>query len=362
MYKKEVKSDVVLFGTGSLARSVVYNMATTMASTPLRVLIVGRNRDDVEEVASVAQGRAGATLRAHRFDAITANWGDASIAVDILHAHRPAVTVVAASQQSPWELVDDANAWAQLVEKGGFGVTLPFNASLASQVFRAANATEPRPFIVNACYPDAVNGLLAALGPSDRLIGVGNAAIIESLYRGASGNDKAVRIVAHHRHLGELAAGDERDPPLVYANGTRASLAPVAAALRVIRGKELNWVTGAAASSLLVALVDDRPFSGSVPGPLGEVGGYPITLRHGEIAIDLPPELTMTVARDVNTRASLREGVVIRDGAVRFSPVARDALLEQGYSFAEGFAASKLTEAIDELRILRERLTGVGRR
>jgi hypothetical protein len=116
---KEVKSDVVLFGTGSLARSLVYSMATTIASTPLRVLIVGSGRDDVEEVASVAQGCAGATERAHRFDAITATCGDASIAVYILHAHRPAVTVVAASEQSPWELVDDANAWAQLVKKGG---------------------------------------------------------------------------------------------------------------------------------------------------------------------------------------------------------------------------------------------------
>jgi hypothetical protein len=172
------------------------NVATTVASTPLRVLIVGRSRDDVEEVASVAQGRAGATGQPHVFDTITAKWADGSIAGDILHTHRPTVTVVTASEQSPWELADEANAWAQLVKRGGFGLTLPFNASLASEVFRAATATEPRPFFINACYPDAVNSLLAALGPSDRLIGVGNAAIIESLYRAASGHHKAVRVVA----------------------------------------------------------------------------------------------------------------------------------------------------------------------
>ena len=205
-----MKSDVVLFGTGSLAQSVTYSMATMVASTPLRVLIVGRSRDDGEEVASVAQGRAGATAQPHVFDTVTANWADVSVAGDILHTHRPTVTIVAASEQSPWELADESNGWAQLVKKGGFGLTLPFNASLASQVFRAANATEPRPFFINACYPDAVNGLLAALGPSDRLIGIGNAAIIESLYRAASGHLKTVRVVAHHRHLGELSAGDER--------------------------------------------------------------------------------------------------------------------------------------------------------
>jgi hypothetical protein len=175
--KEHMKSDVVLFGTGSLARSVTYNVATTVALTPLRVLIVGRTSDDVEEVAAVAQGRAGATGQPHVFDTITANWADGSIAGDILHTHRPTVAVVTASEQSPWELADKANAWAQLVKRGGFGLTLPFNASLASQVFRAATATEPRPFFINACYPDAVNGLLTAFGPSDRLIGVGNAAI-----------------------------------------------------------------------------------------------------------------------------------------------------------------------------------------
>lgn len=353
-----MKSDVVLFGTGSLARSVTYSVATTLASTPLRVLIVGRSSDDVEEVAAVAQGRAGATGQPHVFDALTANWADGSIVGDILHGHRPTVTVIAASEQSPWELADEANAWAQLVKRGGFGLTLPFNASLASQVFRAATATEPRPFIVNACYPDAVNALLAAFGPSDRLIGVGNAAIIESLYRSASGQHHAVRVVAHHRHLGELSVGDERDPPLVDADGERVSLATVASALRAIRGKELNWVTGAAASRLILALVADRPFSGSVPGPLGEVGGYPVTLDHGAIAIDLPPGLSMADARDVNSRAAVREGVVVRNGAAHFSAAARDVLLEHGYSFADGFTVSTLPEAIGELRILRERLTG----
>jgi hypothetical protein len=356
---RAMKSDVVLFGTGSLARSVTYNVATTVASTPLRVLIVGRSRDDVEEVAAVAQGRAGATGQPHVFDTITANWADGSIAGDILHTHRPTVTFVTASEQSPWELADEANAWAQLVKRGGFGLTLPFNASLASQVFRAATGTQPRSFFINACYPDAVNSLLAALGPSDRLIGVGNAAIIESLSRAASGHHKAVRVVAHHRHLAELTAGDDRDPPLVDADGERVSLATVARALRAIPGRELNWVTGAAVSRLILALVEDRPFSGSVPGPLGEVGGYPVTLKHGAIAIDLPPGLSMADARDVNSRAAFREGVVVRNGAAHFSAAARHALLEHGYSFADGFTASRLPEAIGELRILRGRLTGV---
>ncbi len=352
-----MRSDVVLFGSGSLARSIVYNLATiTASSTPLTVLIVGRSRVEVEEVAFVARGRAGAAGKGHAFEPFTASWADDSVAGEILHQHRPVVTIVAASEQSPWELARDADAWVQLVKRGGFGITLPLNASLASQVFCVANGTEPRPFFINACYPDAVNSMLAAIGPSDRLVGVGNAAIIESLHRGAFPETQAVRVIAHHRHLGELAMGDERDPPVVYADGKRASLTAVAGALRGIRGMELNWVTGASVSRLIGALVADRPFSGSVPGPLGEIGGYPVTVAHGKITIDLPTAVSMTDARDINSRAALREGVVVRDGAAHFSPGARDALMAFGYPFADGFAASRLPDAASELRALRERL------
>jgi len=352
-----MRSDVVLFGTGSLARSIVYNLATTTVSrAPLTVLIVGRSRVEVEEVAFVARGRAGAAGAGHAFDPFTASWAESSVAADILHQHRPVVTIVAASEQSPWELARDADAWAQLVKRAGFGITLPLNASLASQVFLAANGTEPRPFFINACYPDAVNSLLAALGPSDRLVGVGNAAIIESLHRGAFPGTQSVRVVAHHRHLGELSNGDERDPPVVYADDDRVSLTAVAVALRGIRGMELNWVTGASVSRLIDALVADCPFSGSVPGPLGEIGGYPVTVAHRAITIDLPTGVSITDAREINARAALREGVVVRDGAAHFSAGARDALMEYGYPFADGFAASSLQDAVSELRVMRERL------
>jgi hypothetical protein len=352
-----MRSHVVLFGTGSLARSIAYNLATTMvSSTPLNVLIVGRRRVEAEELAFVARGRAGAAGAGHAFEPLMASWADVSVAGEILYQRRPVVAIVAASEQSPWELAGDADAWAQLVKRGGFGITLPLNASLTSQVFRAANGIEPRPFFVNACYPDAVNSLLAALGPSDRLVGVGNAAIIESLYRGAFPETQTVRVVAHHRHLGELSIGDEQDPPVVYADGKRASLTAVAGALRGIRGMELSWVTGASVSRLIGALVADRPFLGSVPGPLGEIGGYPVTVARGAITIDLPTGVSMTDARDINTRAALREGVVVQDGAAHFSPAARDALMQYGYPFADGFAASSLPDAVSELRSQRERL------
>jgi hypothetical protein len=139
-------------------------------------------------------------------------------------------------------------------------------------------------------------------------------------------------------------------------NDERASPTAAASALRAIRGAELNWVTGAAVCRLIFALVADRPFSGSVPGPLGEIGGYPVKLERGAIAIDLPPGVSMTDARDINFRAAVREGVVVRDGAARFSAATRDLLMEYGYAFAEGFATSKLPEAVHELRGLRERL------
>lgn len=89
---------------------------------------------------------------------------------------------------------------------------------------------------------------------------------------------------------------------------------------------------------------------------LGEIGGYPVTVARGAITIDLPTGVSITDAREINARAALREGVVVRDGAAHFSAGARDALMEYGYPFADGFAASSLQDAVGELRVMRERL------
>jgi hypothetical protein len=97
-----------------------------------------------------------------------------------------------------------------------------------------------------------------------------------------------------------------------------------------------------------------RPRAGPAAADCPGITTWPAAL----ITIDLPAGLSMAAARDVNSRAALREGVVVRLGAAHFSAVAGDALLEHGYAFAEGFTASRLSEAIGELLILRKRLTG----
>lgn len=81
-----------------------------------------------------------------------------------------------------------------------------------------------------------------------------------------------------------------------------------------------------------------------------------MAVAHGAITIDLPSEVSIAEARNINARAALREGVVVRDGAAHFSAGARDALMEHGYPFADGFAGSSLPDAVIELRALRERL------
>ena len=81
-----------------------------------------------------------------------------------------------------------------------------------------------------------------------------------------------------------------------------------------------------------------------------------MTVAHRAITIDLPTGVSITDAREINARAALREGVVVRDGAAHFSAGARDALMEYGYPFADGFAASSLQDAVSELLVLRERL------
>ena len=168
---------------------------------------------------------------------------------------------------------------------------------------------------INACYPDAVNALLAALGPSDRLVGVTKSAIIESNHRGAFPKAKRSSRLYNSTSWKACCRPRSRIRRSVYDGRQSVSAHSGRNSASRDTWYGVEWVTGASVSRLIGALVADRPFSGSVPGPLGEIGGYPVTVARGAITIDLPTGVSMTEARDIDTRAALREGVVVRDGA-----------------------------------------------
>ncbi|MEU4445423.1 hypothetical protein AB0K14_26340 [Actinosynnema sp. NPDC050801] len=334
---------LAVIGTGDLARAVCYSLAA-VGRTSVEVVVVGRSVDKVNQLCYVANARAATAGRTGL--AFTPFVGDVEPAVADVDG-----ALVCASSQSPWERLTAPSAWTALVGRAGYGITLPFQAELALRVGRAL---PERSWLVNGCFPDAVNPLLAALDVPV-LCGIGNIALLAASAQAALGlpDQGRLRMLAHHVHLHEPADGvDEvrawHDDEPITAPGE------LLAAQRNAERTELNQVTGFAAAVLLDALLCGTPVETHLPGPHGLPGGYPVRLEGTAIELRLPAGVSRADAIAFNQRAAAADGVVVDGDRVVFGPEVAEHLP----GLADGFRTVDLAAATAELNALRERLRG----
>lgn len=341
-----------MVGTGGLSRAVCYSLAVTVA-VPLHVVVIGRTAATARQLCFVANARAACGGRPVTFE-------PAAGEPTSLLAGMPSLdgVLVCASSQSPWERLTRPSAWTDLVQRAGFGLTLPFQAEVVAGVGRILAERDPRPRLVNACLPDAVNPLLAALGIPVQC-GIGNIALLAAAAQAALGlpDQRRLTLVAHHLHLHAPAAGEPE--ALAWLDDRPIDAAPLLAAQRAVERTELNHVTGHAAALLLPILVGgagDAPVDTHLPGPLGLPGGYPVTVRGGEIELRLPPGFGLDEAIEFNQRAALADGILVEAGRVRFGPAATAELERLAPALATGFDTTDLPSATAEMQALRARL------
>ena len=356
-----MRATIAVVGTGGLARAVCYSLAAviTAASGLRRVVVIGRRAERVGQLCFVAGARVACGGGAVRFEPATGE-------VEAVLAGVPdlAGVIVCASSQSPWERLSSPSAWTDLMQRAGFGLTLPFQAELAARAGRALAGRSPRPWLVNACFPDAVNPLLAALGVPV-LCGIGNIALLAASAQAELGlpDQSRLRMLAHHLHLHAPAAGEPE--ALAWLDGEPVDAAPLLAAQRAAERTELNHVTGHAAALLLTSLLDGEAAVPThmpthvpthLPGPLGLPGGYPVTVRGTELHLRLPPGVSLAEAVEFNQRAALADGAAVEAGHVRFGPAAAEELGRLAPALADGFPPTELPSATAELQALRARL------
>jgi hypothetical protein len=241
----------------------------------------------------------------------------------------------------------------------GFGVTLPLQVMPAITIAQAIAGTTSPPAFVNACYPDAVNAVLRALG-LPVFCGVGNIALIAAALRCVLRDDihPTLRLIAHHTHLHEPL--DSEDEVLAWSRGERVpGITAMLSGLRTAAREELNAVTGLTAAHFLSSLTAGEVVRTHLPGPLGLPGGYPVRLEAGRIELDLPAEMTAERAIEWNQRMAEHDGVVVDAGRVRFSYRAQRELSRHLPDLARGFAMSEIHEAREQLLRLREMLRAV---
>jgi len=284
------------------------------------------------------------------------------VLADMLGKIRPAGVLACASIQSPWERMTRLSAWTALVDRAGFGLTLPLHAELALAAGRAVAqlATGPEAangvWFVNACFPDAVNPLLAALD-IPVLAGVGNVGLLALALQDTLDlpDQGRLAVLAHHVHL--YPPADPADEARAWLDG--APVTDVGARLTGLRRldrRRLNHVTGMLTARLVVDLLAGVPRDTHVPGPRGRPGGYPVRVDHGTVELRLPDAVSEAEAVAANLRWALLDGATIEQHRLRFGPRVESALRGIAPDLAAGFPLSDLAGMIARLHGLRDEM------
>ncbi|MFI9387351.1 hypothetical protein [Kutzneria sp. NPDC052558] len=295
-----VTRTLVVIGTGSLANALCDAFAC-VATEPVEVLVVGRDQGKAAQLCQLVGVRAVLA----RSPVVFHDAGYEDLA-RLLESRRPDGVVVCASRQSPWE---GPSAWTDLLAREGFGLSLPLHADIAARTGRAIMAASPETWLVNACFPDAVNPLLAAQG-IPVICGVGNVATLAAALQAALGlpDQSRLRLVAHHLHL--HAPDTVADEALAWLDGTPiADVTTLLAAQRSVDRAAANRVTGHTAALLLDTLLTGDEMDTHVPGPNGLPGGYPVRIHGGKVSLRLPGGLSEAEAVARNEKSATRDGV-----------------------------------------------------
>ncbi|WP_410599592.1 hypothetical protein [Amycolatopsis sp. lyj-90] len=312
------ESNIVILGSGSLARSIAYSLAG-QCTTRSVVTIVSRMPASAAELCYVADARAVSAGRPVRFVSRPLNSYRADFLASLLRHTRPGIVVNCASVQSPWERARSRSAWTDLMTRAGAGVTLPLQAAIPIEVASAVAAVESPPLFLNASLPDAVNPLLRALG-LPVFCGVGNVALIAASLQEALRPEKGVclRVVGHHRHLRRPES--EEDEAVAWLDGTPVRwVTSLLERQRATARSELNFVNGEVTAKLLTGLLTGAEIRTSLPGPHGFPGGYPVRVRGRTLTLDLPPGLRLDQAVAMNKDWAEQDGVLVEEsGSVVF--------------------------------------------
>lgn len=360
--------DVLVVGNGALATAVCAGLAAAHrdddpadiaagVTAGFTVTVAARDPDAAARTALTAAIRAAGAGVPVRFASRALGSVTGELAAGAL---RPAVIVVCASHQSPYEHRDRPSAWTSLLRAGGFGLGLALQATLVSRLAAAVARHSPGTVIVNGCFPDAVNPLLHALG-TPVTCGIGNVATVAAALR--AGLERAgetgvsapprLRVLAHHAQLGVPGAGTPDARAWLGADPVPDVTARLAAA-RALPRRELNDIAGLTGARTVLALLGRRPVAAHVPGPSGLPGGYPVTVADGAVVLDLPDGVTEAEAVGWNRRAGEADGVSVDGDRVVHTARAARALEPHLPDLAVGWPVHSLPDVFRRLLALRD--------
>jgi hypothetical protein len=332
------------------------------ASEPVALAIAGRNVLRLNWIATAARARAHMFQRPVGISPHAVDLAVAGAAGELLARLQPTVVVQAASLQAGSVIAHAGSAWARLVAEGGLSATAPFQALLTSRVARAMARHAPNSQLINCCFPDVANGIIAAMG-LPVVCGIGNIAILAHAFAGtlnAGASTPTLKMLGHYQNLAAWRRPPhERSGPQVrvWLDGREVGDTWQRFAAVQLTPEPVIDISGASGVTLMLAMAQRRDWSGHAPGPLGLPGGYPVAWRAGRLDLDLPAGLSRAAAVAWNGRYEAEGGLCIgADGRARYSGRLRDLLAAESPELATGFHVNDLEQVWLAMVDLRQRL------
>jgi hypothetical protein len=358
------QSSILLTGTGAFAARILFDIAAT-ASAPTRVILAGRNRERLQWLRVAAGARAAVfntpvTIVAREADLLAEGAAD-----ELLEATKPQVVVQAASVQTSSVIAGSGDAWSRLVAEGGLSATAVFQTLLSSRVAAAMTRLESTAPLINCSFPDVVNGLIKALG-HEVMCGMGNVAILSNVFAADRNlmDRSRIKVLAHYQHLGAWRRPAEaRSGPAPRVWIDNEEIGDVFGTFRDVKltPEPVIDISGASGVPMILALAENRLWTGHAPGPDGLPGGYPVQLAGGALSLNLPPSVSREDAVAWNARFEEENGLVVgADRRARYTGVLRERLAQHSPTLAEGFDVADIEEVHRSMQELRAKLQQQG--
>jgi len=356
--------DILITGSGNFVERIVFDLALR-AAQPTHVVIAGREveRQRLDWLRVAGNARAALSEAPLFVEREIIDWDAPERFAETISRHAPRLVVHAASVQSPDVYFSRETAWNRLMGECTLTLSVPYQAYLGARLGRILKMAGCAARVVNCCYPDSTNPVLVAHGVPV-VCGIGNVAILAGAFAGELGIRAygRVKVLAHHQTIMPWRGPsptvevlkparvwlDDNEIPDVEARFQRVRL-PMAPALPI---------SGYSGVPVLQALLGQRDIQSHVPGPDGLFGGYPVRIRSGALALDLPAGLSEHEAIEWNLDFERAKGLGIVDGRVRFLGLIQQRLEEHGSELARGFPADDIEGASAALDALRIKLGG----
>ncbi|KAB2847024.1 MAG: hypothetical protein F9K44_14285 [Hyphomicrobiaceae bacterium] len=353
------RADILLFGTGSFAARILFDIAAT-AGTPVKVAVAGRRTERLGWLRTAAEARADMFRRPVRVSTLISDIVSAQSAAEAIAEVSPRVVVQAASAQGGAVIAARNNAWAQLVAEGGLSATAVFQALLSARAAQGLAQSGISAFFVNCCYADVTNSILAALG-LPVTTGIGNVSILAHAFGGLIGpGEGRLKLLAHYQTIGafRMPPAERSGPmPRVWLDGKEIDDVASRFAAVQLTPEPVIDISGASGVPMLLAMASGAAWAGHAPGPLGLPGGYPVRLDQDGLKLDLPPGLSREEAVAWNASFEEKNGLVVEaDGRARYTGKLAARLRVLSPDLARGFNVKDLDQVFAAMSDLRARL------